>query len=346
MAIATFLAAPVLGNLSDAVGRRPVLLISLAGLAANYVVLALADSLLLIILARVLTGLFGGSYAPAQAALADITPPERRARSFALVSAGFGVGFVAGPALGGLLSEFGERTPFYLALALSLANLLYGLIAFPETLPTGLRRPFSAARANPFGAWKVLRINPPMRRMVVVLLLWQLASLVYPLTWSFYAIAQLGWSERMIGFSLAGVGVVIALSQTFLTGPAVRKLGERDAASLGIIGASCGFFGYAFTQSTVVALALLVFVATQSLVQPSVMAMLSRNATPETQGETQGIAAMTMGLGSVLGPAVLVWPMAWLTGPTAPIHFPGVPYLIAALVAGAALVLLRREPRT
>ncbi len=342
MAVATFLAAPVLGNLSDAVGRRPVLLIALAGLAANYLMLAMANSLALVIAGRVLTGLFGGSYGPAQAALADITTAESRAKSFATVSAAFGVGFVAGPALGGLLSQFGDRAPFLVACALSLANLIYGLTLFPETLAKENRRPFTPARANPFGAWRVLRAEPRLLRSAIVLLLWQIASLVYPLTWSFYGIAQLGWSDRMIGLSLAGVGMVIALSQTFMTGPVVRRLGERGAATVGILGASAGFLGYAFTHSTIVAFVLLIAVAVQSLVQPSLMAMLSRGATPQTQGEVQGIAAMTMGLGSIIGPLVLVKPMAWLTAPGAPVHFPGVPYLIAAVIALAALPLLHR----
>ena len=345
MALASFFAAPVLGNLSDAYGRRKVLLIALAGMAANYLVLALAQSLALIVFARVLTGLFGGSFAPAQAAVADITAPENRAKSFGLVSAAFGVGFVAGPALGGLLSQWGERAPFYVAVALSAANCLYGLLLFPETLKPALRRPFSLARANPFGAWRVAAAAPGMRRLAVVLLLWQLASLVYPLTWSFWGIAQLGWSDRMIGISLAAVGVVIALSQTLMTGPLVRRLGERGAAQLGLVGAGAGFVGYAFCSSTVLAFVLMAAVALQSLVQPSLMAMLSRRASAAAQGETQGLAAMVMGLGSVLGPLVLVAPMAWFTSPAAPVHFPGAPFLIAALFAAAAWAVLRTTPQ-
>jgi MFS transporter, DHA1 family, tetracycline resistance protein len=345
MALGAFFAAPVLGNLSDRFGRRPVLLIALAGMAVQYAVLTVADSLALIVLGRVLTGVFGGSYAPAQAAIADVTGPEERARSFALVSAAFGVGFVAGPALGGLLSQFGERTPFVVALVLSLANLVYGLARFPETLGQEHRRPFELARANPFGAWRVARQAPGLARLAIVLLLWQLASLVYPLVWSFWGIAQLGWSDRMIGLSLAGVGVVIALSQTFVTGPVVRRLGERDAATLGILGATAGFVGYAFCTSTWLAFALLAAVAVQSLVQPSLMAMISRRATAQTQGEVQGLAAMMMGLGSIVGPLLLVEPMAWFTGPQAPIYFPGVPFVIAALIAVASLAVLQGLPR-
>lgn len=345
MALAAFISAPILGNLSDSFGRRRVLLIALGGMAAHYAVLVVADSVTLIVIGRLLTGVFGGSYGPAQAAIADVTSPEDRAKNFALVSAGFGIGFVAGPALGGLLAQYGERAPFWLALALSLANFVYGLIAFPETLKPELRRPFTLARANPFGAWKTAGQALGMRRIALVLLLWQLASLVYPLTWSFWGIAALDWSDQMIGLSLAAVGIVIALSQTLITGRVVRRLGERGAATLGMIGAGAGFVGYAFAKTTAVAFALLVAVAVQSLVQPSLMAMLSRRATPETQGEVQGLAAMMMGLGSIVGPMVLVWPMAWFTSPAAPFQFPGVPYAIAAVITMAALALLRTTPQ-
>lgn len=344
MALASFIAAPVLGNLSDAFGRRRVLLISLAGLAADYVLLAVAQTVPLIFLGRVLSGLFGGSFGPAQAAMADVTAPDQRARNFSLVSAAFGVGFIAGPALGGLLSGLGERAPFIAAAALAALNFLYGLIFFPDTLRPQHRRPFSLARANPLGAWRTLRAVPGMLGVAAVLLLWQLASLVYPLTWSFWGIAQLGWTDRMIGLSLAAVGVVIALSQTLLTGPLVKRLGERGAASIGLAGAVAGFLGYAFAQTTWLAFALLGFIALQSLVQPSLMAMLSRRATAETQGETQGIAAMTMGIGSIIGPLVLTAPLAWFTGANAPVHFPGVAFIVAALFGLAALALLRRLP--
>ena len=345
MAAASFVAAPLLGNLSDALGRRKVLLVALAGMAANYLVLALASSVGMVIFGRVLTGLFGGSFGPAQAAVADVTAPEDRAKTFGMVSAAFGIGFIAGPALGGLLSGWGDTAPFYAALALSLANFLYGLWLFPETLKPELRRPFSIARANPFGAWKTAAASPGMRRVALVLLLWQIASLVYPLTWSFWAIAALGWSDRMIGLSFAAVGMVIALSQVFLTGRAVKRLGERNAAQVGMLGAAAGFAGYALCTSTIVAALLMAAIAVQSLVQPSLMAMLSRRASAAQQGEVQGLAAMIMGLGSIVGPVLLVKPMAWATSPGAPVHFPGIAFAIAALVTLGAIALLRTTPR-
>lgn len=345
IALATFFAAPVLGNLSDRIGRRPVLLIALAGMALDYLLLAVANTLPLIFVGRVLSGALGGSYAPAQAAIADQTPPEARAKTFGYVSAAFGVGFIAGPAIGGLLGELGLRAPFYAASALAGLNFLYGLTIFPETLPKERRRAFEWRRANPLGALASARAIPGMMPAVIVLTLWQIASMVYPLTWSFYAIAQFGWSNAMIGASLAAVGVVMALTQTFVTGPAVRRLGERDAATVGLIGAIAGFVAYAFATETWMAFAIMAAIALQSLVQPSLMAMLSRRATPETQGEVQGIASMSLGLGSIVAPLLLTGVMAEFTKAGAPVRFPGAAFLVAALFGLAALALLRRLPR-
>lgn len=345
MALASFIAAPVLGNLSDRFGRRPVLLISLAGLAVDQLLLATTDSLMMIFVGRTLAGAFGGSFATAQAAMADMSAPEDRARSFGFVSAAFGAGFVLGPAIGGLLGEFGDRAPFYVSAVLCAGNLLYGLTVFPETLPPDRRRAFVWRRANPLGALAVARASPGMLPVLLVLILWQIASLVYPMTWSFYGMAQLGWSSGMIGASLAAVGVVIALSQTLITGPAVRRFGERDAATIGLVSALAGFIGFAFAQNTAQAFALMIFVALQSLVQPSLMAMLSRRATPETQGEVQGVSSMALGLGAIVAPLALTGVMAEFTRDDAPFRFPGAAFLVAAGFGLLALVLLRRLPR-
>ncbi len=345
MAVASFFSAPVLGNLSDAYGRRPVLLASLGALALDYLLLAVAGTLPLVFIGRVLSGVFGGSYAPAMAAVADVSTPEDRAKTFGYVSAAFGIGFVLGPALGGLLGEMGPRAPFYAASAMAAINVLYGLIVFPETLTPERRRAFDWRRANPLGAWQTARAAPGMMGVAVVLILWQIASLVYPMTWSFYAIAQLGWSPAMIGLSLAAVGVTIALSQIFLTGRAVQRFGERDAATIGLIVAICGFIAYAFVRETWQAFLAMAFIAGQSFVQPSLMAMLSRRATPETQGEVQGISSMALGIGAIIAPLVLTAPMAFFTSATAPVYFPGAAFVIAAAFGVGALMVLRQLPR-
>jgi MFS transporter, DHA1 family, tetracycline resistance protein len=345
MAVASFIAAPILGNLSDRFGRRPVLLISLAGLAIDYVLLAFANALPLVFIGRTVSGIFGGSYATAMAALADSTPPENRARTFGFVSAAFGVGFVLGPALGGLLGEYGDRAPFIAAAALAGLNFLYGMFVFPETLKVENRRAFSIARANPLGALKVIRALPGMGAAAFILVLWQVSSLVYPMTWSFYAIAKFNWSTSLIGISLAVVGITIAISQTFITGPVVKRLGERDAATLGLVFAIGGYLSYAFITQSWMAFAAMAFIALQGLVQPSLMAMLSRRATADTQGEVQGISSMALGLGSVIAPLVLTRPMAYFTSDAAPFYFPGAPFIVATGFAVLAMILLRRLPR-
>lgn len=346
MALASFLAAPILGNLSDAFGRRKILLLSLAGMTIDYLLLAVAHTLPLLFIARIFSGIFGGSYAAAQASIADITAPEARARNFGFVGAAFGVGFIAGPVIGGLLGEMGARAPFYAAAALAAINMIYGFTLFPDTLPASRRRAFDWRRANPLGALSTARRVPGMMAVAFILLLWQIASLVYPMTWSFYAIAKFNWSSGMIGASLATVGVVMALSQTLLIGPVVQRLGERNAASMGLAGAAVAFFAYAFISQGWMVFAIMILLAIQSFVQPSLMAMLSRRATPETQGEVQGIASMTMGIGALVAPLLLTGTMARFTGPDAPVHFPGAAFVVAAIFALAALVMLRRLPQS
>ncbi|HMO75310.1 MAG TPA: TCR/Tet family MFS transporter [Sphingopyxis sp.] len=345
MAVATFLASPLLGNLSDRFGRRRVLLLSLGGLAVDYALLTIVHTLPWLFVARALSGVFGGSYAAAQAAIADITRPEDRARNFGFVGAAFGVGFVAGPAIGGFLGEIGPRAPFVAAALLAAANMLYGLFVFPETLAPERRRAFDWRRANPLGAWRTMRGLPGMGGVAGVLVLWQVASLVYPMTWSFYCMAQLGWTPGMIGASLAAVGVMIALGQAFVVGPMVARFGERDAATIGIAVAVAVYLGYAFTTSTLGAFLLLIPVAFQAPVQPSLMALMSRRARPETQGEVQGISAMAMGLGQLAAPVLLTGTMAYFTADGAPVHFPGAAFIVAALFGLFAMLMLRRLPR-
>ncbi len=340
-ATATFFFGPVMGNLSDRFGRRPVLLVALAGLAADYLLMAVAHSLPLLFLGRAISGLFGGSYGPAQAAIADITLPEQRAKTFGYVSAAFGVGFVVGPAIGGLLGEISDRAPFYAASALAAINFLYGVFVFPETLETANRRRYDWRRANPLGAWQAMRAIPGMTGVAAVLFLWQVASLVYPMTWSWYAIARFGWSNALIGVSLAAVGVIIAISQIFITGPVVARYGERSAATIGLVFATLGFAAYAAIDRTWMAFAAMAAIALQSLVQPSLTAMLSRRATPATQGEVQGISGMAMGLGSIVAPFAFNPVMAYFTSPAAPFRFAGAAFAVSGVVAILALALLR-----
>ncbi|TAK14408.1 MAG: MFS transporter, partial [Rhizorhabdus sp.] len=244
-ALMQFLCGPLAGNLGDRFGRRPVLLLALAGLAVDYVVMGFAPTLAWLFVGRLIAGVFGASFGPATAALADITPPEERAKRFGLVGAAFGLGFIIGPAIGGLLGEFGHRMPFYAAAAFSAANFLFGLFFFPETLARENRRPFSLARANPVGALLAARKLRGVLGLAGILLLWNVASMVYPATWAYFAIAQYGWSNRMIGISLALAGISMLVVQGALLGPVIRRLRERRTAMIGVAVAAVGYLGYA-----------------------------------------------------------------------------------------------------
>jgi DHA1 family tetracycline resistance protein-like MFS transporter len=236
--------------------------------------------------------------------------------------------------------------PFYAASALSAANFLYGLFVFPETLPPERRRKFDWKRANPLGAWRVAHATPGMARLATILVLWSIATMVYPLTWSFWAIAQLNWSNAMIGASLAFVGVIMAVAQGFLTGPVVKRLGERNAATLGMMGAGTGFLLYPFVTATWQVFAIMLVIAVQALAQPSLMALLSKSATPETQGEVQGITSMAMGLGTLVAPLLLTGVMAHFSGPNAPFYFPGAAFIVSAAFTAVCIVVVRRLPQT
>lgn len=273
-----FLFSPIIGNLSDRYGRRPVLLGSLFGFAFDFVVLAFAPSLLWLFIARAATGLFGATNGPSQSVIADITTPDDRARWFGYISAAFGVGFVIGPAIGGLLGQFGVRVPFYAASALAFANFAYGWFALPETLKAENRRPFDWRRANPIGSLLQVRKLSGILPISSVYFLWQLASLIYPMIWSFYAMSRYHWSGTMVGLSLALMGVAMALMQIFVSARIIRRFGERKTATIGLIGGILTMVALTFISDGWLAFAIMPLIAVQSLVHPCLTAMMTRRA--------------------------------------------------------------------
>ena len=339
-AVTQFLCGPLAGHLSDRFGRRPVLLGSLFGFSADFLVLAFAPTLGWLYFGRFLSGIFGASNAPAQSAIADLVPPDGRPRLFGFIGAAFGIGFVIGPVIGGLLGELGHRVPFFAAAALALANFIYGMIVFPETLKPENRRSFDWRRANPVGCLLNVRKLPGILPLAIVYMLWQVASLIYPMIWNFYTYGRFGWTSGMVGLSLAGVGLGMALVQTFVTGRLVRSLGERKAAMLGIGIGALSMAAYAFAPYGWLALLLIIPMVFQGLAQPALTAMMSRRATADTQGEVQGFASSLMALGSIIAPSVFNPLLAWFTGPAAPVEFWGAAFLAAAVIAGLALILL------
>ncbi len=334
-----FLSGPILGNLSDRFGRRPVLLVSLVAFSLNYALMGFAQSLTWLFIGRALTGIAGAVYAPASAYVADVTPPEKRAANFGLIGAMFGLGFILGPALGGFLGKLGPRAPFFAAAALAAVNFLYGVFVLPESLPKQRRRPFELKRANPLGTLVALRSAPHVLGFALVAFVWQLAFHVYPATWSFFAIAKFKLQPLEIGGTLALSGLSMAVVQGFLTGRIVARIGEKRAAPIGFLVGATAFLAYAFMTQKWMLYPVLMLGGMQSVAMPSLNALMSRALGPERQGELSGAMASIMGLSSIIGPYVLTQTMAYYSSPSAPVYFPGAAFLLAALCAlGCALL--------
>lgn len=337
--VAQFFFGPIMGSLSDAFGRRPLLLLAVGGLALDYVLAALAPTLFWLFVGRIIAGICGASYVIANAYIADVTRPEDRARAFGMMGAAFGVGFVVGPALGGLLGEFGPRVPFWVAAALAGLNFLFGLFILPESLPKERRRPFDIRRANPFGVFAVFKAYGNVLPLCGVLTLFLLASSVYPALWPFWGIARFGWSEAMIGATLAAFGVVAAVTQGALAGPAVKRFGEYRVAFFGLIVAALIAAGYGLAWSTGVVLILIVLHAPEGLVHPVLNAMLSRAVPEDAQGELQGGIASLSNVAMLAGTLFFTQVFDRLFDPAAPERTAGLGFLIAGGIVALAFVL-------
>jgi len=343
-----FVSGPTMGNLGDRFGRRPIILGALAGFAIDYALMGFAPTLGWLFLGRALAGLFGASFGPAGAAMADLSAPEERAKHFGMIGGAFGVGFVIGPAIGGLLGEIGPRWPFYAAAVLAAGNFLLGLFAFPETHAAENRRPFQWKRANPLGALIALRGHKGVLPVAFASFWWALASMIYPTTWAFFAIAAFGWTPGLIGASLALVGLLMALSQVLLVGRAVKRFGERHSAEIGIGFAMCGFIAYALLRNGWFVFPVLALTAMQSLVMPSMSGLMSRRVPADAQGELQGFNGSIAALAAIIAPALYNPALAWFTGPRAPFWFPGIAFAMATVAASVALItlfLMRRAPQ-
>jgi DHA1 family tetracycline resistance protein-like MFS transporter len=340
-----FVFGTIIGNLGDRFGRRPILLGALGGFAINFFLQAQAQSVIWLFIGQAIAGVFGGTYGSAQAALADITPAEERARVFGYVGAAFGIGFVIGPVIGGFLGTLGPRVPFYAASGLAALNFCYGFMLFPETLKPENRRAFDWRRANPFGALMMIGRLPGVTGLAAVLLVWQIASLVYPITWSIYMIAAYHASTGLIGLSLAGVGLSMAAVQILLTGRLVKRFGERGTVILGLTIACWTFSVLSISPFNPWLLFLALVMPLGNVTQPSLMAMMSKRATATNQGEVQGFSASVMSLGSIIAPLIFSPVLSHFISPTTSFHFPGAAFVIAAVFALCAMTLLALTPR-
>ena len=298
-----FLFGPALGSLSDAYGRRPLLLLAVFGLGVDYLITAMAPSLSWLFIGRTFAGFCGASYVIANAYIADITAPENRAKAFGMMGAAIGLGFVVGPAIGGLLGAFGTRVPFFVASAVSLINFAFGYFALPETLSKDQRRAFDWKRANPFGTFKVFSSYPNILPLSAVLAFYIFASSVYPAGWAFWGTAKYNWTPQTIGITLACFGIVMAFVQGVLTGPAVKLMGERGAAILGMGISVISSLGFAYSPSLAFVIFFLIIHSPEGFVHPMITALMSKEVPADAQGELQGgissIMAITMLLGTV-----------------------------------------------
>ena len=344
-AVMQFFCAPVLGNLSDRFGRRPVILFSLLTFGIDYLIMGFAPTLSWLFVGRSIAGMAGASFTPAYAYLADVSPLEKRAQNFGLIGAAFGAGFVLGPAIGGLLGAMGTRAPFFAAAGLALVNFLFGLFVLPESLPQQSRRSFDLRRANPLGTLLQIRKYPAVVGFLEALFLWQLAHQVFPSTWAYFTMLKFDWSERAVGISLAFVGMIMAVSTAGMTRVLVPRLGEQRAALCGLLTGTVAFFGHAFASRGWMMYAFLVAWLLAGLVQPSIMGLMSRQIPANAQGELQGGVASLYSLSAVVGPPLMTQLFGYFSSGRARVHFPGAAFLCAALLAIAGLLLFLRATR-
>jgi DHA1 family tetracycline resistance protein-like MFS transporter len=341
-----FLFSPVLGMLSDRFGRRKVLLLSLLGLGLDYVLMALAPTLLWLFVGRVISGITAATYSTAAAYIADVTPPEQRAAKFGLIGAAWGIGFIAGPALGGVLGEVDPRLPFWVAAALTLANALYGWFVLPESLPPEKRASrFDWRKANPVGALALVRSRPGLTGLVAVQTLYVIAHYALPAVFVLYAGYRYDWGAKEVGLTLAFVGLCTAIVQGVLVGPAVRALGERRAVLVGLAAGSVSYLVYAVAPTGAWMLVGIPIGAFFGLYGPAAQALMTQRVDAGEQGRLQGVNGSVMGLVGLFAPALFTFAFASAIRPGTGLHVPGMPFFLAAALTVGALVLALRVAR-
>jgi DHA1 family tetracycline resistance protein-like MFS transporter len=338
-----FLFSPVIGNLSDQYGRRPVLLSSLLGFGIDYIVLALAPAYGWLFIGRVIAGITGASFTTASAYIADVSPdPATRAKNFGVIGAAFGLGFVLGPALGGLLAIWGVRAPFYAAAILCLLNFLYGYFFLPESLPKENRRPFEWKRANPFGSLMFLVRHPNIGSLSISFFLIYLAAQAVQSNWNFFTEYRFHWTSSMIGISLAVVGVLIGAVQGGLTRVVNPRLGNEKSIYLGLSLYTLGLVLFAFASQSWMMFVFLIPYCLGGIAGPSLQAVISGHVEPNHQGELQGALTSLMSLTTIIGPLLMTSTFAYFTSSKAPFYFPGMHFLIGAICMLLSVIIANR----
>lgn len=338
-AVFQFICAPIVGGLSDRFGRRPVLLLSLLGFGLDYLLLALAHTFSWLFIGRILAGIFGASFTTCAAYIADVSTPEKRAQNFGMIGVAFGVGFILGPMIGGLLGSYGTRVPFYAASILSLLNLAYGYFVLPESLAKENRRKFEWKRSNPLGTLRSLGRYPKLRGLLGSMFFVYVASHAVQSTWNYYTMEKFGWNERMVGWSLGAVGLLSAIVQGGLIRVIIPKLGNERSVIVGFLFYTLGLILFAFADQSWMMFAFLVPYCLGGIAGPALQGIMSNLVGKNEQGELQGAMSAMMSLSLLVGPLLMSSLFANFTAPDNDVYFPGAPMLAGAVLALISLVL-------
>ena len=344
-ALMQFIFAPLLGALSDRYGRRPVLILSAFGLGIDYIIMALAPNLTWLFIGRVVSGITSASFTVSFAYVADTVPGEKRAGAYGMIGSVFGVGFIIGPLVGGLLAGIGPRYPFWGAAALSLASAAYGLVVLPESLPLEHRRPVALRRANPISSLSMIRGRRGLAGFVTVNFLNFLAFQVLPNVYVLYAAYRYGWGYALVGTALALVGACNIIVQGLLVRRVVARFGERIALLIGTISGAIGFVIWGLAPNSLIFMIAIIFYAPIGFVQPALQGLLTRRVGPAEQGQLQGINGSLLGLTGVIGPMLFTLTYAYFIGSQAPLNLPGAPFLLSAVLMIGSLILTLKVTR-
>jgi DHA1 family tetracycline resistance protein-like MFS transporter len=341
-AIMQFLFAPVIGNLSDKYGRRPVLLFSLLGFAFDYLLTGFAPTIGWLFLGRIIAGITGASFTTASAYIADISTPEKKAQNFGMVGVAFGVGFIVGPAIGGLLGDYGLRIPFFAAAGLAAINWLYGFFVLPESLSKENRRDFDWKKANPIGSIVLFKKFPVILGLVASITLLYVASHAVQSSWSYYTIEKFNWSAKTIGISLAVVGVAVAIVQGGLIRIIIPKLGQEKSVYVGLAFYAAGFLLFGLATQTWMMFAFTAVYTMGGIAGPAIQGLISNYVPKNEQGELQGALTSLMSASSIIGPLLMTCVFRYFTSKSAPIYLPGASMFLAAILTLISTILAYR----
>ena len=338
-AITQFIFSPLIGNLSDKFGRRPIILISLFGFSLDYLFLAFAPTITWLFVGRIIAGVTGASITTASAYIADVSTPENRAKNFGLIGAAFGLGFIIGPVMGGFLGHYGARVPFYAAAILCMLNFLYGYFILPESLSLENRREFSWKRANPVGALLSLKKYPNLIGLTVSIFILYVASHAVQSNWSYFTMYQFDWDEKMVGISLGVVGLLVGLVQGVLIRYINPKIGNEKSIYIGMALYTIGMFLFAFASESWMMFVILIPYCLGGIAGPALQAMISNDVPASEQGEIQGTLTSLMSASSIIGPPMMSSVFYYFTHKNAPFQFSGAPFVLGGILMLVATVI-------